>query len=423
MLRARDRIGLSAHYFFAFAAIGFVVGFVPLFLKSRGLTLTQIGMLAAVYALSGAAAQVPMGMLSDRLRRRKPLIVGGTLVLGASYLLYGLAESFAAFCALYLVGGIVFFTIVTLTNALISDWTVASRSTAATFGRTRIWGSLGFILTLSLVSALPVIVEGANLLPGIALLYWLSGMAIVPVSELERPGRQPHAALSGVPKLLGNANLTVFLLAFLMYRLSEVSGMNYLSLYLQELGGNNSLIAMAFVASAVVEIPFMVWVGRASDRIGRRPPLVVAFLVLPLRLFLYSRLVDPMDVFFVQMFHGLTFSFMLVSSLVFVADLSPGELRATGQGLLNMTSGVAMAVGPFLGGWVADRTSISSMYGLLVWVALGGALVFLLLVCESHPELSGDSRDPRPMSCPRFLRPLARILFRPLIARRGKVAD
>lgn len=407
-------IGLSAYYFFSLASLGFVVGFMPLYLKSRGITLTQYGILSALYATAGALTQVPLGMASDRIRRRKPLIVAGTAVLGASYLLYGLAKTFPEFCALYALSGVVFFTVATLSSALIHDWTAESGDTAAMYGQTRIWGSIGFIVALMLVSAVPSLVSGTNLLPMIAILFFLSGITILFVSESGKVRHTDRPRLEGIRRLLGDRNLVIFLIAFLMYRTSESSTMSYLSLYLQSLGGSKSLIALAFVVNAVVEIPFMIWVGRASDRVGRRPPLVIAFLTLPFRLFLYSRLGSPSDVFYVQMFHGLTFSFMLVSSMAFVADHS-GRDRATGQGLLSMIGATAMAAGPFIGGVVADHSSLPWMYGLFSIVALVGGLIFVIFVSESHPELSRDTSRVHSIGGSIIARPFRRVLRSPIV--------
>lgn len=411
----RNGIGLSAYYFLSLASQGFVVAFVPLYVKSRGITLTQFGILSALYAIAGVLTQLPVGMLADRLRHRKPLILAGTALLGGSYLLYNLAGSFQQFCILYLLTGSVFFTTATLTSTLISDWTARTGNTASVFGGTRIWGSIGFIVTLAIAGAMPKLISGGNLLPMIALLFLMSGLTMLQVVEPARVRKSEHARFAGVRKLLGNRNLAIFLVTYLIYGISQSSTMSLFSLYLQSLGGTKQIIAWAYVVAAVVEIPFMIWVGRASDRIGRRPPLVIAFLTLPLRLFCYSRLADPHNVFYIQLFHGLTFSFMLVSAMAFVADLSEGD-RATAQGLLSMSNAIAMAVGPSIGGFVADRTSISAMYGMFSIIALVGGLIFVLFVRESHPELAGVRCAP---AGPLITRPVRRILRAPIILFRG----
>lgn len=416
-MNRRDRVGLSSHYFFSFAAVGFTAAFLPLFLKDRGLSLTQIGALGAIYSLAGASMQIPCGALSDHLGSRKPLVISAAILLGGVYLLFNKIEGFPGFCGVYLVAGILFFTIATLTNALLSDWTAGTQSTGRNYGVTRIWGSTGFIVTLAIVSLIPSLARGSNLLPAIAGLFWLGGLSIGMVGEPGRRDREHGSLFKGLPKLLRNRNLAVFLASLFLYRLCESGSMSFLSIYLQELGGSRSLIALAFAMAAVVEIPFMIWVGGMSDRIGRRPPLVIAFLAMPVRMLLYSQLHNVGNVFYIQLFHGLTFSFMLVASLAFVADLSPGDLRATGQGLLGMTSGLAATLGPLLGGFFGDRISVSSMYLVLTGIALTAGLIFILFVHESHQEISAERLDARAAGRDGIVGAFVSVLSRPLLGR------
>ena len=411
----RNRRGLSAHYFFSFAALGFTATFLPLFLRSRGLSLKQVGALSAIYALSGACAQIPVGALSDKLGSRRPVSVLAAILLGVTYLLFNSARSFGQFFVLYLVGGILFYTVATLTSALISDWTAKTGNTGHYYGTTRIWGSIGFIVTMVIVSAVPRMTQGKNLLPFVAVLFWTSGLAISSVVESKHHERSVRPAFHNVPRLLRNRNLALFMLAFFLYRCCEGGGMGFLSIYLNEhLHASRSLISLAFAWNAIVEIPFMLWVGGASDRMGRRPPLVIAFLTLPLRMFLYSQLRNPQDIFFVQLLQGFTFSFMLVPSMAFVADLAPGELRATGQGLLGMTAGIATSAGPFIGGRIAQHLSISSMYMAIAGTALVAGMIFILFVHESQPDVDPEYIRSRIKRWHPILRPVVNLLSRPI---------
>ncbi len=412
----RNKLGLSAHYFLSFAAIGFTAVFLPLFLRSRGLSLKQVGMLSAIYALAGACAQIPVGILSDKLGSRRPVSVLAAILLGVTYLLFNSARSFGQFFVLYLVGGILFYTVATLTSALISDWTAQTGGTGRFYGNTRIWGSIGFIVTLVIVSAVPGMTKGRNLLPFVAVLFWMSGLAIGSVAEARHHEHRPQPAFRNVPRLLRNRNLALFLLTFFMYRCCEGGGMGFLSIYLNEhLHASRSLISLAFAWNAIIEIPFMIWVGGASDRMGRRPPLVIAFLTLPLRMFLYSQLRHPQDVFFVQLLQGFTFSFMLVPSMAFVADLAPGDLRATGQGLLGMIAGIATSAGPFIGGRIAQYLSISTMYMAIAGTAFVAGMIFILFVHESQPEVGPEYIRSRIRRWHPILRPAVSLLSRPVL--------
>ena len=68
-------------------------GVFPLFFASRGLSLGEVGALAAVYPLVWGALQMTTGWASDSLGRA-PLIVGGMLLQGAAISLVGFGDSF-----------------------------------------------------------------------------------------------------------------------------------------------------------------------------------------------------------------------------------------------------------------------------------------------------------------------------------------
>ena len=412
----RNRLGVSSHYFFSFAATGFTVTFLPLYLRARGLSLREIGTLTAIYAFAGAGLQIPLGAISDRLGSRRPLAVTAAFALGICYMLLAWGRSFWHFFLLYLAAGILFYTAATLVSALIADWTTMTRTTGHVLGTTRIWGSIGFIVSLSVMSLFPTIAEGHKLLFVACALFWLAGLSISVVAESPRHAHEPRGSLKDVPKLLRKSNLVVFLLSLFLYRISESTANGFLSLYLKELHASIRLISSAWAFAALVEIPFMLWVGGASDRMGRRPPMVIAFLAMPIRLFLYSHLRTPTDVFYIQLLQGFTFSFMLIPSVAFVADLSPGRLRATGQGILSMTSGTAMALGPFLGGWMADKLSMHAMYYAIACASLLAGSVFILFIHESQPDIACEHLASRAERWHPVLRPAVRVLSRPLFS-------
>lgn len=339
-------------------------------------------MLWATYAAVGGFAQIPIGALSDKLGARKlPIFVAG-MVAAVSYSLYPLAESTITFVLLFAASGIGFFGGGTIAAAMVADITAGKGSTAGGFGIVRIWGSIGWIAALVCVTLFPEISRGQGLPYLIASLFLASAFSILIAHQL--PLRAAAAAsLSEARSLLFNSRLVLFLAAFLMYYMAQTSTMSFLSLYLKELGSGESLIAIAFAISAVVEIPFILAVGPMSDRIGRRPLLLVAFFALPFRLFAYSMVGNPASVLWIQLFHGVTFGVMVVVSLAYVADLSPPGLRATGQALLAITAAVASTLGLYIGGLVADAAGLPQMYIFLAAIALLGGVLFLIFGRES----------------------------------------
>lgn len=89
--------------FFDRNALGFLMPFVQ---PDLGLTNTQIGLLAAVLASTWAISGFIVGNISDRIGRRKPILILATLVFAFSSLLSGLASSFAMLLGARLLMGV-----------------------------------------------------------------------------------------------------------------------------------------------------------------------------------------------------------------------------------------------------------------------------------------------------------------------------
>lgn len=73
-------------------------GIFPLFFASRGLSLDEVGTLAAAYPLVWGALQMGTGWLSDSVGR-SPLIIGGMLLQAAAISLVGLGQGFGVWLA------------------------------------------------------------------------------------------------------------------------------------------------------------------------------------------------------------------------------------------------------------------------------------------------------------------------------------
>ncbi len=73
---------------------GMAWGLLPLYYVAAGLSIGEVGVLAAVYPAVWAVAQVGTGGLSDRIGR-KPLIVGGMLIQAGAIAVIALGSTFA----------------------------------------------------------------------------------------------------------------------------------------------------------------------------------------------------------------------------------------------------------------------------------------------------------------------------------------
>jgi len=114
----------------------------PLYYVAAGLSVGEIGVLAAAYPATWGFAQIGTGALSDRIGR-KPLIVGGMLLQGAAIAGIAIGSGFAAWLISAIVLGLGTAMVYPTLLAAVAD--VAAPSwRASAIGVYRLWRDLGF---------------------------------------------------------------------------------------------------------------------------------------------------------------------------------------------------------------------------------------------------------------------------------------
>jgi MFS family permease len=155
---------------------GMAWGLLPLFFASAGMTLTQIGMLAAVYPAVWSIGQLATGPLSDRTGR-KWLIVPGMWIQAVAIGLVTASHTFAGFAAAAALLGIGTAMVYPTLLAAIGD--VAHPSwRASSIGVYRLWRDLGYAVG-ALLTGIVADVSGMDAAMWlVALLTFASGVIV-----------------------------------------------------------------------------------------------------------------------------------------------------------------------------------------------------------------------------------------------------
>lgn len=436
MNRAREEDGaeerpwrrglLAVSMFLCVAAYGFLEPFVPLYLELSGISRSQIGLVSGVGTALALLIQPLIGRLSDRIDARRPLMLLAAFTAAGAYLSFRWSNGLLGFVLLTALGvnGVMYLN---TANAVLVG-RMASRmgnrgACGGTFAAYRIWGSVGYV-TVSLLCGLllsrsltgagmtretiaPVFLYGP-------LLFLLVAAVVVllpdPKSGVER-ARSTQAPAEKLVSRPGHARtLDHFLKAYFLYVFAYTGCGAYISLYLKSLGATPAWITLVFASGVICEVLVMSQVGRLSDQFGRRPVLALAFLFMPVRLALYPLATNPAGVLAVQLIHGINFGVMAAVAVTFVSDLCSECHRGAMQSRLAATSGIAAAIGPAVGGWIAQRYGIHWTFGTMACVAASGAAIFLWKVRETHP-----SRTPLHRVGPARLRPILGMLSVPMV--------
>ncbi|MGZ8439072.1 MAG: MFS transporter [Candidatus Limnocylindrales bacterium] len=156
---------------------GMAWGLLPLFYAAAGLSLGQIGILAATYPAVWAVGQVVTGGLSDRIGR-KPLIVGGLLTQAIAIAGIALGSSFTVWLVASValgVGTAMVYPTLLATIADVAD--PAWRGSA--IGVYRLWRDLGFAIGALLAGAIADLLGIPAAIMAVAALTAGSGLIVL----------------------------------------------------------------------------------------------------------------------------------------------------------------------------------------------------------------------------------------------------
>ncbi|HED03945.1 MAG TPA: MFS transporter [Candidatus Fraserbacteria bacterium] len=176
-----------------------------------------------------------------------------------------------------------------------------------------------------------------------------------------------------------------------------------LPLYARQLQASPFEIGLLMASYSLMQFIFAPIWGQISDRVGRRPIILLSLLGSVLAYTLFGLASSLPLLFLARLLAGL-FGGNISAAQAYIADITPPEERARGMGLIGMAFGLGFIFGPALGGWLG-----SFSYHLPPLVTAGLALINVAFAYFMLPEsLNREARSARTASW-RESSPLTRI--------------
>lgn len=127
-----------------------------------------------------------------------------------------------------------------------------------------------------------------------------------------------------------------------------------------------------------------VW-GRLSDRVGRRPILLISIAATAAGMVLLGFADTLALLFAARIFTGAATANIAVAQ-AYIADVTPPEGRARGMGLIGLAFGLGFIFGPFFGGELARLPLHGRPGALPAFAAAGLSLINLVMATITLPE-------------------------------------
>jgi len=355
-----------------YAAHAFYSPYTVVYMNELGMSTTNIGLISTCSNLISIIMQPVWGMLCDRLRSVKKVMIGCLAVLVFLVPVLGMIQAPWLIAVWIPLVNIFFCSMFSFTDS----WVVQGIKDKPdkTYGSFRVWGSTSF----TVASAFSGIVAQKFGCPALfwvfsilALLTILVGFCIRhPGVDLNAPTRnRVRLKDMQIGRLLKNREYLILVLFLALIQIPMNVKEMYLTQRLIEAGGDNTLYGMLRSIGAVSEIPILIFSGRFLRRFRPSGVVRISMLLFALQAILFACPLSPYGMLGAQFIHGIGYSLFLVGSVNYLDELAPAEIKTSALTVASAVyNGIAGMTASSLGGLLIDLIGIMPVFRIAaVW--------------------------------------------------------
>lgn len=380
----RNVFALSAVSLLTDVSSEMIYPLLPVFLTTvLGANASFIGAIEGAAETTAALLKLASGWWSDRVRKRKPLVVFGYGIASLMRPLVAIAQSATQVLFIRLADRVGKGIRNAPRDALLAE-SVHPSIRGRAFGVQRtgdhIGGVLGPLIAFVLLS---------RHLAEMRTVFWLAAIpgvlsvivVILFVREIPRGAHQEPANVSHAPDLtapLGDQFWRILLVIFLFTLGNSTDA--FLLLRANQLGVPVALAPILWAALHVVKSASSAPGGALSDRIGRRPTLIAGWILYAAVYLGFARAGAAWQAWALFGLYGVFFGLTEGSERALIADLVAPERRGTAFGWYNLAIGLGALPASILFGYVWDHVGASAAFVMgatfAFVAALGMAMVY-----------------------------------------------
>ncbi len=250
--------------------------FIPAFGAAMGLSPAEIGLLFMIHSLGSSMAFFPAGLLADHVANRGILLTASFFWVGFGYLTASFVDGFWAFAMLIAVAGMGDAAWHPIATGVLAQMHKARRAYA--LGMHAVGGHISEVIALPAAGLLLAMWDWRTAIQILVIPTLITGIFFIFISpKVPRHvnSRPTRADFADIWRIWTTSSGLRILALFISYNMGLFAIITMTPLYLR---ANHSMSWMATgFAMAAMVLPgalLQPWMGKISDRIGRRPLIV-----------------------------------------------------------------------------------------------------------------------------------------------------
>ncbi len=333
---------LSSFYLSYFATLGCYVPYWSLFLKDNGFNAAEIGQLSALLVGTKIIAPNLWGWIADHTRKNLRIIRWTSFFAALLFAGFLVIHDFVEFA--WLTIAFSFFW-----NAPLPLYEAATLShlqaDSHRYSRIRLWGSVGFILSVmgvgKLLDTQPILLLPA-VITGLLALNWLTAV----VTPESRAVSHDQSAVR-IANIVKKPEVIAFLLVYVLVQIAHAPYYVFYSLYLKQHLYSTTTTGLLWSLGVVAEIVLFLFMKGLLKRYSLRGILLSSLAFAVLRWLLIGAYVDNIALLaFAQLLHAATFGGTHIAAIHLVHQYFDQEHQSKGQAIYHS---VGFGLGGMLG--------------------------------------------------------------------------
>ena len=154
--------------------------------------------------------------------------------------------------------------------------------------------------------------------------------------------------------------------------------------YIEGMGAGGTELGLLIASYALMRLLFGPLWGSLSDRIGRKPVLMIGVFGYAAAMLFFGLATELWMVFAARILSGLLSSATAPTTMAYIGDSTSEEERGKGMGILGAAVGLGTVLGPGLGGLLSGG-SLATPFFVAAGLSILAVLLIYLLLPESLP--------------------------------------
>jgi len=367
-------VRLCLFYAAIFLSSGVSLPYIGTYLRSRGMTGSEIGLILAVPLLLKPFTGASLAVWADGFTlRRTPMVL---LLAGAGLGYAGLlvAPNLWGFILAWFIGQ----TLLSTVSPLIDIITLRrARTESFNYGIPRGMGSSAFIaanlaMGAILTFAAPTII--ALWIVAACLLAALAAASLVPPERVHAEGAKPDRSerWRGLSELLRNRTFVLAVVTAGLIQGAHAFYYGFSAILWRKQGISEPMIGVLWGVGVAAEVGFMWFLEPLRRRWGPERLLILGASAAVLRWTFYAFAPPLWALFPLQMLHAMTFAASFMASLRLIEKLAPPAAASPAQAINSaLSSGLTLGVATLASGPLFDALGAKGYLATAVMAALG----------------------------------------------------